>query len=403
MKKTAALFAFIALAAAAYILLSHRYALSRSLISKERINIIIIGCDDLHSIRHADAVIVASYEPRTGFLDILTIPRDTKVPCPREYSWRGYRKLCDMYAVSYRKTRSQTHAISVVQNSVEEVTGMDIPYYVQVSYDVFRDVIDIIGGVDVTVEEPMHYDDVRGGLHIHFDPGVHRMDGRKALEYVRYRDRTHADIGRSRRQQYFLRLVLERMNNVRAVVRIPGIINAFRRHVHTNLSLWDMMQIFNEAKDIRSSNVRFQLLPGEPQFIRGDSYWVIDRILAEEAVSVILNSYWMTQKHAPLISRETFDTSLTIEVWNASDHKGAAYRVQRSLRKYGIDTVRYGNFGAHRKYTVVIDRKGNIANARKLARIIGCRDIRTEVDQSRMVDASLIIGRDFMDMGYLSQ
>ena len=81
--------------------------------------------------------------------------------------------------------------------------GPEIHYYAQLDYGGFKKMIDLLGGVPVIVDEPMHYDDNWGKLHIHFEPGKHFLNGQKALEYVRYRGLS-GDFGRVLRQQEFL-------------------------------------------------------------------------------------------------------------------------------------------------------------------------------------------------------
>jgi anionic cell wall polymer biosynthesis LytR-Cps2A-Psr (LCP) family protein len=64
-----------------------------------------------------------------------------------------------------------------------------------VDYALFCKAIDAVGGIEIEVEEPMHYDDSAGNLHIHFEPGRYLFNGQKALEYIRYRGNA-GDTGR---------------------------------------------------------------------------------------------------------------------------------------------------------------------------------------------------------------
>ena len=65
------------------------------------------------------------------------------------------------------------------------------------------------------------------------------------------------------------------------------------------------------------------------------------------------------------------------------------------MREYGCDVVLWGNWGALKKHTEVVTRNGDFSKASRLARILGCSRIRTEIDSSRMVDVSVVIGSDF--------
>jgi hypothetical protein len=64
--------------------------------------------------------------------------------------------------------------------------------------------IDALGGVDIAVDRAMNYDDRRGNVHIHFQPGTYHMDGEQALEYARFRHDATGDWGRIQRQQHLI-------------------------------------------------------------------------------------------------------------------------------------------------------------------------------------------------------
>ena len=165
----------------------------------KRINILVLGCDELKFAKHADVIMLLSYEPRTRFLDVLSIPRDTKIPCSKELSWRGYRKTSEIYALVYRKTQTIGEACISLKNAMENVLEMEIPFYLQINYQGVVNIVDTIGGVTVNIDEPMDYDDHGADLHIHFTVGEKGLNGDGVLEYIRFRDRLLGDTGRVER------------------------------------------------------------------------------------------------------------------------------------------------------------------------------------------------------------
>ena len=364
----------------------------------KRINILVLGCDELEFAKHADVLMLISYEPRTRFLDILSIPRDTKVPCSKELSWRRYRKISEIYALVYKKSKTIREACLSSKKALEDVLEMEIPFYLQINYQGVVNIIDTIGGIMVNIDEPMDYDDNAGDLHIHFTVGEKRLDGSEVLEYVRFRESILGDRGRIERQQRIFKLLTEKLRDPKMLLKFPKIYRNIRDNIWTNLNFWDFLALANEMRSFDYKNLRVQSLPGKSEYIRGVDYWVLDEKMAEEVVQVIMNSYRVGQRaYWPVYSGEKLDRIVKVEVWNATDRKDLAYDVQRRLREYGIDAVRWGNFGIYKKYTIVIDRLGDIELAHKVAKIVGSKVIKTEIDKTRFVDLSIILGNDFME------
>jgi len=364
----------------------------------KRINILVLGCDELEFAKHADVLMLISYEPRTRFLDVLSIPRDTKVPCSKELSWRRYRKISEIYALVYKKSKTIREACLSSKKALEDVLEMEIPFYLQINYQGVVNIIDTIGGITVNIDEPMDYDDNAGDLHIHFTVGEKRLDGSEVLEYVRFRESILGDRGRIERQQRIFKLLTEKLRDPKMLLKFPKIYRNIRNNIWTNLNFWDFLALANEVRSFDYKNLRVQSLPGKSEYIRGVDYWVLDEKMAEEVVQVIMNSYRVGQRaYWPVYSGEKLDRIVKVEVWNATDRKDLAYDVQRRLREYGIDAVRWGNFGIYKKYTIVIDRLGDIELAHKVAKIVGSKVIKTEIDKTRFVDLSIILGNDFME------
>ncbi len=392
--------ALILISIALFIFFSYRGKLFQFIRQGKRINILVLGCDELKFVKHADVIMLLSYEPRTRFLDILSIPRDTKVPCSKKLSWRGYRKISEIYALVYKKSKTIREACLSSKKAIENVLEMEIPFYLQINYQGVIDIVDTIGGVTVNIDEPMNYDDDAGDFHIHFTVGEKGLNGNEVLKYIRFRDRLLGDKGRIERQQSLLKLLTGKLRDTKILLKFPQIYRNIKGNIWTNLDFWDFFALANEVRSFDYENLRVQSLPGKSEYIRGVDYWVPDEKMSEEVVQVIMNSYrigWKTSR--PVYSGGKLDRIVKVEVWNATNRKDLAYNVQRKLRQYRIDAVRWGNFGIYKKYTIVIDRLGDIELAHKVAKIVGSSVVKTEIDKTRFVDLSIVLGNDFMGVG----
>lgn len=372
---------------------SIKSSIAGSLRRFERINMIWIGTDWVDYSRHSDTLMFVSYEPKTRFLDILSIPRDTRIRIPGI----KLRRINEVYAYFYRLSKKDHVACEKLKNSVEDILKsretLQIPFYIQLNYEGFKQVVDLLGGVSVHIDEPMHYDDYSGNLHIHFSTGTVVLNGKKALEYVRYRGRS-GDRGRIFRQQRFLRNALGRFKNPLVVVRIPLMFYRVISNIRTNLSLWDMIYLALDCRFLRKENIRFLELPGRPD--RRRRYWMIDQERLEGVVNLITaplvpNDYRYNGKVLNDIDNE----KIIVEVFNGSTHRHLAWDVTKMLRRKGVDVVNWGNYEASQQTTLVVDRTGNVRAAQVVAACLKKAEVISRIDRRRLVDVTVILGENY--------
>lgn len=86
---------------------------------------------------------------------------------------------------------------------------------------------------------------------------------------------------------------------------------------------------------------------------------------------------------------------IKVQVLNATSTKGLAARATRYLRDRGFDVVEVGNGRNKLTETVVLDRTGKLEWARLVARAFGVASAATELDSTRLVDVTVLIGDDW--------
>ena len=373
--------------------LSYTSPISKALRSGERINGIIIGTDWVDYARHSDTLIFLSYDPQKRFLDIISIPRDTRFSPPGY----NFRKINEIFAYHYRTAKDSHKASRELSHAVELLLGeaVAVPHYLQINYTAFKKIIDYMGGVTVEVTEPMHYDDTAGKLHIHFDPGVHHLDGQQALEYSRYRGPA-GDIGRVFRQQLFFKSTLARWNNPRIIRHIPSIISLIKTEIATDLSWWDIINLTLEAKDFQSRNMRLAQLPGKygRRGMWDPDFTAIAGLLKTIFPAAITTIPAITTTETESPSSASID-KIRVEVWNAAGKPKLAEEVTWLLRKNGFDVIDYGNFSTRQKKTLIKDISGSIEAAQSINEILQCGEVITRYENNRFIDVSVIIGEDY--------
>ncbi len=230
-------------------------------------NIVVMGVDKRDGdVGRSDTLFVVMFDAKNNHAALLSIPRDTMVKIPQN----GWDKINHAYAYGGHKMTSQT---------VEEFLGIRINNYVVIDFKGFVRIIDAIGGIDIDVEKNMHYTDPYDddGLVINLTKGQQRLDGKKAIEYVRYRDE-EGDIGRIKRQQKFIAVVYDKITSSKILLKVPGLIKESTSMINTDMSLSDMVSL---AKAMHTQmkaegGLTMATVPGEAAYIDDISYWIPD-------------------------------------------------------------------------------------------------------------------------------
>ena len=368
--------------------------LVRSLYEQKPFFALLIGTDLDDGVLHTDVLILARYLPKSQSLDLFFIPKDTRVQVPGT----KIKRINEVYnSALMRHSGDENFARAELFSALRdrlfvstssEIAFPKLEHYAQFNYAQFQKWIDLLNGVSVPVDEPMHYDDSWGKLHIHFDPGSYWMHGKEALEYVRFRGE-NGDYGRLLRQQSFLVSVIERLKVPANFMRLPYIFS--RVHLQSNLTYFERLWFMLELKNLKISNVHLIQLPGR----LSQNSWGMDPESAPSTVR-LLNAQDV-HSYRKILSDDAHNRP-TVEVWNASGKKGVALEAVRTLRQHGFDVVKWGNYPTLQRRSSVHDRKGNYEDAVALAQALGREDISvyTRIESNPLIDIEVILGETFV-------
>ena len=227
-------------------------------------NIVVMGCDiRKDDVGRSDTLFVVMLDKSKKNAALLSIPRDTRV----KIKGHGWDKINAAFAYGGQKLTRET---------VQDFLGIKLNNYVVVDFQGFKGLVDAVGGVDINVEKRMYYYDPYDGFEIDLRPGTQHMDGKTAMQYVRYRDE-EGDIGRIRRQQKFLMALYRHIASKNIIAKIPGVSKQIMSMVKTDLSLKEMVELGNVMRDmVEKDGLKMSMVPGEPEYIDGISYWIPD-------------------------------------------------------------------------------------------------------------------------------
>lgn len=226
---------------------------------KERFNILVMGMDrrpgEAGGGYRTDTMILISLDPNTKRVGLLSIPRDLYVDIPGY----GLDRINTAYAAG--ELESPGGGPRLAMQTVQYNFGIPVNDYAIIDFTAFIKLIDLIGGIDVYVREPIN-DPTYPDMNYGYDPfyigaGWQHMDGATALKYARSRHNSD-DIDRQRRQQEVIYAVRDRVLAYDMIARLAP--QAFtlwadlREGIQTGLSLDQMLQLAWYVKDIPAEN-----------------------------------------------------------------------------------------------------------------------------------------------------
>ncbi len=228
-----------------------------------RVNVVVLGYGGAghDGAFLTDSLMVMSLMPGDHATTMVSVPRDLWVQVPPNSG--AYSKINTAYqdgldngyqsgATSHLPAGQMAGGLEAAAK-VSEVTGLDVPYFLTINFQGFRELVDALGGVDInvptalTANYPINDDPAinAGWKVIHFNAGMQHMNGEQAIEYARARYvitplSEASDFARSMRQQLLIRAIISRLRNPAAWPGLSNALSALQKAIYTNLSLADL-------------------------------------------------------------------------------------------------------------------------------------------------------------------
>lgn len=237
-----------------------------------KINVLLMGVD-VDGLR-TDAIMLASFDTETKEVNMLSIPRDTKM-----YIGNRYQKINAAHA--FLDESGEIGGATATCEAVTRITGIPINYYVDFSFDAVAHVIDELGPIEFTIPDlygdgvGMVYDDPVQSLHINLPPGDYQLNGQQAVWLMRYRHGNvnpstgvfkgyvNGDSDRVEMQQKFLKAVVDQKVNASLILKIPSIFKDISSEIKTNFTVSEVIKYSKYLADFSSVNIHSYSLPGE--------------------------------------------------------------------------------------------------------------------------------------------
>lgn len=247
--------------------------------SPRRQNILLLGVDsngegaDLWEGTRSDTIIILNVDPKTRSINAISIPRDSKVYLADN---KGIQKINSAHAIG---------GVNLLKKTLRETFGIKIDKYIIVHDDAVAKIVDALGGIPIYVEKPMKYHDYAGHLHIDLDKGDTVLNGKQAVGYLRYRKDGLGDIGRTQRQQWFMKSLFEKLHSPQTITKIPEVLNVCNTYIKTDMSFYELSQYAAFARSVDENKIEIATLPGAPNQKGYISYWILDPKKTQQVIN----------------------------------------------------------------------------------------------------------------------
>ncbi len=200
---------------------------------------------------------------------LISVPRDLWIKVPGQ---NYYSKINALYNLNKEKGPNEKE-FGLIKSKITEVTGLNIDYYALIDAAALREMVDILGGVDVYVENNIND---RVYQHLTLEKGWHHMDGRTVQKYVRTRLDSDGDFARIKRQQQIIGILKDKILKLNPVWDIPKFLEIYRiigRNVKTDIGPEKIRYFLEIAELFKDEEFNRIVVDPSSGLLRSSSVW----------------------------------------------------------------------------------------------------------------------------------
>ena len=364
--------------------------------------------DALKKKQPVNTLIILSEGEKALFFEVFLYNPETRkgtlyyVPANLGEVIEGLRKVDGIDALYHRGSPA------ALQKTIEGLLGVPLHCVLDIALSDAGKLVDLVGGLDLFIPNPVditpapeahfvpapeaHF--ARDGRRILLPSGSVTLDGDKAVDFLSYEDPLETEVDRVGRRQKFVQSLLKSLGEERQLLAQRGPFRLVRALVRTNIPPRALAALLAELARYDSERVIQARVLGATRTVDGR-----DLLFPHQEGELLLEA--VRQAVAANASNEFIpaeDLSVTVQVLNCTATPGLANRAREVFQSYDIEVLAPNNADNDQyQSTVVYDRKGRIEDARRVAELIRCARVSTQLDPQgdQAVDVTVILGKDF--------
>jgi polyisoprenyl-teichoic acid--peptidoglycan teichoic acid transferase len=406
---------------------------------KSRVNILLLALDvsprrqsEGQGSPLSDTMILVTIDPASRTVGAMSIRRDLWVKIPGfDYNKiNAAYKLGEDYAV-------EGGGAQLAMDTVTELLGVPVDFYARVDFQAFEKIIDEIGGVTITLTQPMLLDWIGNGNKFSIEPGTYVMPGNYTLAYARTRDEAYGDgdFARGSRQMEVIMAIRDRVLNLNTlptlIARAPAIYGEISSGVQTNMSLDQAVQLayvvaqipkenmhtYNMDDSVTTATFNFQgsyilqPIPDALRIMRDEMFAGSGgTISADTAADTSADTSAGISADAPVVAPQdngvvaasgdplplAVQENARIQILNGSNTAGLADRTMTYLQSNGLTNIAIGNYDTTDSTQILVHTP--VPNTLTyLAAVFGVPNARVfnQADPTNTFDITVVLGNDW--------
>jgi LCP family protein required for cell wall assembly len=371
-----------------------------------RLTVLVMGVDNRpdEPVARTDSILVLTLNPKTGAAGMLSIPRDVLVNVPA---------LNDTIKINSAHVYGEIYKFpgggpELLRQTVAELIGYPIDYYVRINFDGFRQIIDLVGGVDIEVAKDIK-DDLYPDENYGYDPlfipaGRHHMNGALALKYARTRH-VDSDYGRAARQQQVIMALKDKLSQPGQLAgllpRLPGLALALANSVQTDMPIDKAIALARTVDQVNLKNPTRIVLDNTMGADGLDPKWGYvlrpDMNKLRAATAAVFADLPSGVSAAETTRQAIKEERARVVVLNGTPAAGLGASVADALTAAGYTIVNLGNAdrGDYAQTQIIVHGEGKTTSREELVRRFALTPNRVRFEPtSDTVDLTLIVGAD---------
>lgn len=326
-----------------------------------RVNILLLGIGSEGLL--TDTIMIASIDPMTDKVDLLSIPRDLWVKIPNN----GQEKINATYEYGWTASTAKTQfeknraGVNLMDKVLENVIGVTIHYHAVFDFAAFKQIVDALGGVSVNVPETLY--DPTIAWENHYNPviaskGIQQFDGAQALLYAKSRQ-TSSDFARAERQRLLLVAIKDKALSVGTFsnpVKIVQLMNSLGNNVYSDFDTQSVKCLYTQISEVKSQKIKSLDLVTPPNDLLTTGPHLGRSIVRPKPG---LFDYSQVRSYVRKTFRDGFlaKENATVAVYNATNTAGLATATGNTLKTFGynVTTVENASNQTNPPDTIVVD------------------------------------------------
>jgi LCP family protein required for cell wall assembly len=378
-------------------------------------NLLIVGNDDRSALTdkqvrelkvgrdggslNTDTMMIVHVPANGSQATLISLPRDSYVNIPGH----GMNKLNAAYPFGYNDASGDANAkraagANKLIQVVEDLTGLNIDHFVQVSLLGFVNISDAVGGVTVnlckSVNDTVAHNrsiGLTGGSGLVLSKGPHTIHGVQALEFVRQRENLpRGDIDRTARQRYFLTAAFRTVASAGTLFsfgKLQNLVTAVKKSIYVDQGM-DILQLAKQMSNLSANNIRGEAIPTD--HYADTSVGNVGIIIPSQVRAFVQKMINGSTTSDYQKARAVDPSQVTVTVRNFGTQNGAAAQASATLTKAGFSSSVDSASSGSQATTTIQYPQGSESQAKTLAAYVRG----AAVEQANVSTVTLTLGSD---------